>query len=636
MPFDGSGNYQVLGSPTFPAVAGNTIKSSYFNAIVNDMASALSNVLCRDGQSTVTADISLNAHKLTNVAAPTTGTDAATRNWVDWKVSRSSIKASGAVGDGVADDRAALAAADALGHVVLPAGNYLIASNITVTNSIWFEPGAVLVIPNGVTVTLNGYLHAGVYQIFNCTGTGKVVPNARKTPMGYPEWWGAKADQSVDCLAALHACRDAMMITMCSGGDYLISGTLKWNKAHRTLQGINCRYDGVEAAAATRILISDGSANICQFGLDANPGAINSQMNESAIRDVYFGRSVAPVISSNCVGVKSQWTLYGHLERVVAADSMRGFEENGVVHLKKTHCHAFRAQAGTGAGTDYFVGHYANGAAGIGTAGGNASLYNIYCVAGCNYGPLQTATGSVGFKADQGFTDVWYWSPETVGFYDAQQVLGNDSAALVFTNTDFTIFHPIHDQFHHAGIYVADVASAGSVAIVEPYFGPATDARACYWVSSSEGAASLRGGQFVMGAAPLVQAILLDTSRGCDILGFPVVLEHGNNWPVCSIANVNDAHIELFAKNPTVSAGAILQPSGTCTGLVLIPKCSGKASAFQYGIQVVGAGDSRNEYQVSGLQSGALVAANRKLDRNGTPVTAVGLTGTNYATGVFT
>ena len=636
MPFDGSGNYQVLGSPTFPAVAGNTIKSSYFNAIVNDMASAMSNVLCRDGQSTVTADISLNTHRLTNVAAPTTGTDAATRNWVDWKVSRGSIKASGAVGDGVADDRAALAAADALGHIVLPAGNYLIASNITVTNSIWFEPGAVLVIPNGVTVTLNGYLHAVVYQIFNCTGTGKVVPNARKTPMGYPEWWGAKADQSVDCLAALHACRDAMMITMCSGGDYLISGTLKWNKARRVLQGINCQYDGAEAAAATRILISDGSANICQFGLDANPGSINSQMIESAIRDVYFGRSVAPVIASNCVGVKSQWSLYGYLERVKAADSMIGFRENGVVHLKKIHCSAVRAQAGTGGGTDYFVGHYADGSGSIGAAGGNASLYNIYCNAGCNYGPLQTASGSYGFKADQSFTDVWYWSPETTQFYVGQGVFGNDSAALTFSNTNFTIFHPIHDQFTFAGTYIADIATAGSVAIVEPYYGPATTARAAHWVNSSEGNVTLRGGQFVMGGAPLVQAILLLSSRGCDILGYPVILEHGNNYAACGLSDVNDCRIEVFGKNPTVSAGALVQLAGTCTAVVAVPKCSGKASAWQYGIQVVGAGDNRNEYQVSGLQSGALVAANRKLDRNGTPVTAIGLTGTNYATGVFT
>lgn len=82
MPFDGSGNYAVLGSPTFPAVAGNVVKSSYFNAIVNDLATALSNVLCRDGQSTVTADLSLNSHKLTNVSDPVSSQDAVTIHYL--------------------------------------------------------------------------------------------------------------------------------------------------------------------------------------------------------------------------------------------------------------------------------------------------------------------------------------------------------------------------------------------------------------------------------------------------------------------------------------------------------------------------------------------------------------------------
>jgi len=54
MPYNGSGNYSPPGPPTFPAVAGNIISSSYFNAIINDIADALDIVVTRSGQTGVT------------------------------------------------------------------------------------------------------------------------------------------------------------------------------------------------------------------------------------------------------------------------------------------------------------------------------------------------------------------------------------------------------------------------------------------------------------------------------------------------------------------------------------------------------------------------------------------------------
>lgn len=54
MPFDGLGNYSPPGPPTYPAVAGTKIRASYFNAIISDISTALSNCWARDGQSTAT------------------------------------------------------------------------------------------------------------------------------------------------------------------------------------------------------------------------------------------------------------------------------------------------------------------------------------------------------------------------------------------------------------------------------------------------------------------------------------------------------------------------------------------------------------------------------------------------------
>jgi len=69
MPYDGGGVYQPLTPPTFPAVPGDVIYAERFNAIVADIAAALTNVLCRDGQSTATGPLNLNGQRIVNAAA---------------------------------------------------------------------------------------------------------------------------------------------------------------------------------------------------------------------------------------------------------------------------------------------------------------------------------------------------------------------------------------------------------------------------------------------------------------------------------------------------------------------------------------------------------------------------------------
>jgi hypothetical protein len=71
MPFDGSGNYTPAASPNFPAIGGEVISAAYYNAVINDIAAALSNTLTRDGQGKPTANIDWNAKNLSGVAALT-------------------------------------------------------------------------------------------------------------------------------------------------------------------------------------------------------------------------------------------------------------------------------------------------------------------------------------------------------------------------------------------------------------------------------------------------------------------------------------------------------------------------------------------------------------------------------------
>ena len=76
MSLNGSGVYSP-NTAGQPVVAGTTITDTAFNALVNDIATALSTAIYKDGQQTVTANIPLGGYKITGLGTGTATTDAA-------------------------------------------------------------------------------------------------------------------------------------------------------------------------------------------------------------------------------------------------------------------------------------------------------------------------------------------------------------------------------------------------------------------------------------------------------------------------------------------------------------------------------------------------------------------------------
>lgn len=68
MPFNGSGTYSPPGAG-FPFVTASAISSTTMNGIINDMSTALSNCVTRDGQSPLTAAMPLGGQVLNNLGA---------------------------------------------------------------------------------------------------------------------------------------------------------------------------------------------------------------------------------------------------------------------------------------------------------------------------------------------------------------------------------------------------------------------------------------------------------------------------------------------------------------------------------------------------------------------------------------
>ena len=80
MAFNGSGVYELPSPPTYPAVAGTTIRASYFNSTIQDLATALSLCWTRDGQSTATGTMNFLGVNMTGNLAVTGNVTVAGRS----------------------------------------------------------------------------------------------------------------------------------------------------------------------------------------------------------------------------------------------------------------------------------------------------------------------------------------------------------------------------------------------------------------------------------------------------------------------------------------------------------------------------------------------------------------------------
>lgn len=545
----------------------------------------------------------------------------------------------GAVGNGVADDRGALVACDAIGAFDLTPGSYYIGSNLTISNRVKFHPGAMLNIPTGVTVTFNGGIDAGVFQIFSPTGTGAVVISRHKSFVGFPEWWGAIANSSAGSIpannvTAIQAALAAMTKVELQASDYYVNSTIKVLYPNRWLCGSSSLWDATYGTNATRLVGMDGSMTVLQVGPDASPGSIAQFIQGVKVTGIQVTRTVAPVVASGCDSILAQFVLEAYFEDVRGDESMNGWTFNGTVHTIVNRCSAKRTSAGTG-GADSWKGFYILGTSGI-AAGGNASLYISYSHADDT---RATKTNSTGFYADGKFTDCFWNHCETVSCTVGMEVNGNGASSNDLGNTDFTIIHPIMDAFAVYGIYVNNLGKGGSVAVSEPYCGPAAGATSAIQISSNAGGSvALTGGQLVLGASSSCSGITINASGSAS--GAVSVDGTIINEPTAAgviLADATNCRIMAIVQNDSVTGGAAVQVINACAANYIAPIVKGKASGATFGIQVIGTTDVRNEYNCSGIDSSCIAGGSvNKLVRNGVQITATGLTGTNLASGVMT
>lgn len=567
-----------------------------------------------------------------NVSYTLATSGAVTRN-VSSKLSDwTSVKDFGATGNGSTDDSSYLTSSNAASSILIPTGTYVVSSSVTFTSPVQMLGGAILQIATGVTVTFNAGLNAGIYQIFNCSGTGKVVFNPQFLTVGYPEWWGAVTNTGADCLASINACVVACNVTQLQAADYAISSTLKMTTANRTLQGQGFDYLG-SSGSATRIILLSGSSTALQIGTDTAPGGgINAFLTDVTVQNLQVTRSVNPVNGSGATGLLMQFALYCYVKQVKAAEHEWGFHYTGCVSCHTSGCYSFRSVAGTGSGTAQFWGYYIDGISNnIGAAGGNASIYfdenNASAAASC-------PSNSSGFYLNGNFTDCYISVAESNGMAYGIAVIGNGSTAQQYGNNDLLITAPVIDGFTFAGILFQSTSKFGSISVNGGYCASAsgsTEVSGLYF-NSSLAQVSVTDFQTIGNSSSTCTGITAFNSANIETKTQIIDVNSGG----LAMTNTTNSRFLDHVTNYGDTAGALCQLAGGCNRNYFQVFGAGKSSAFNYGYQLLGTTNGYNELNCTGIDPACISSGSgNKLIINGSQVTSTGLSGTNLVSGVM-
>lgn len=498
------------------------------------------------------------------------------------------------------------------GAVILAAGRHVVSTNMTVRADVLVMPGATIDVAAGKMLTFIGDFQAPVAPVF--TGAGQVDLNRSRTPVAYPEWWGARRDDgSADSLPALRACLNAHPHMALGACDYYISSTWIIDKSHRRIWGSGKNWRGPNEG--TRIIVTNNIDDAILVGTDRAPPHVNSYLRSVDLRWLEATRSQAPAGRRAACGLRLSHVLDCHIEGVSATEHATAFYFRGVVHSHVRDCQAFRSAKGSGAGAG-FRGFHFDGRHDIGLAGGNASLFVQDCNA--TIGGAPDLDDAVGALLEGGFADTFLTQFETSAIADGIRVDGMaGSVEPRLTKAGHVNLHimlPVIDGFSGVGIAIRNVSEYGAIAIVDPYLGAARGCNAGISIVDSGGAATISGGQLLgwldgeaNGSAVGFQ---LRNADGLQTYGTAIV---GFRHPM-TVDRCRNLGIDVMINNPDQRASQAAIVLNDCSVSRITARIKGKRNIFPAGLSIGGAG-SRLVVDVSGIDEEAIAGGHANILR---------------------
>ncbi|GJE54600.1 hypothetical protein [Methylobacterium thuringiense] len=167
------------------------------------------------------------------------------------------------VANGTVDDRTALSVADALqgfGEWLLKPGTIRISSNITLSAHYRFPRGVMLKPDNGVTITFNGGITAGAYQIFDLSAGGSVAGLKIAQIDWFHSLQGVQSDCQPFCQKAFDAVVDGAPVYWGVGPYYWGTGRLELARGQQS-RGVGGRGTKIRWLTSTTNFIHVPSGN---------------------------------------------------------------------------------------------------------------------------------------------------------------------------------------------------------------------------------------------------------------------------------------------------------------------------------------------------------------------------------------
>lgn len=417
---------------------------------------------------------------------------------------------------------------------------------------------------------------------------------------GYPEWFGATPDSNSGSIpatnvAAIHACLALCSVVNFRRADYWINDTIKLNVQYRTIRG-EVMSDGYNTGTGTRIISTNGSANVIQIGPDSAPGGGTSAYYRNIMVQNLCARwsvnLTPPGAGSESSAVKAwlvNYVLNCQIRNCAAWEPIIGFYMYGCVYTKFDDCTVFRS-ATYGGTNDFFRGFWAQGAPAI-LNGGNPSLFVNRCNVGTGGAPVLVSP--TGFFANANMSDMFIDKFEVAAVHTGISLDGTGGNAGA-TKINIHIRDSILDQCSQNGIVVNVLNDMAMVTINGGYVQVndtgATGNGIFLTGSTNTGSVSIGGGiQIISSTGTSNRGIYISQQSNVKVdstviiedFFYPVAIDGGSvRFDVRpTIANPNTGN----ATSPAVSINS------ASLGYVA-PSVSGAANKFAQGVFSVGTG----------------------------------------------
>ncbi len=546
-----------------------------------------------------------------------------------------SVRDRGATGIDTDNARPAFAACDAIGAFVVPKGRYTIASDLTLASGMTMLAGARLIIPTGVTLTINGAFDSPQRGTrFECQGTGKVSFGWEACTFVCPEWWGARINvPGTDCLPALHAAFAAHYATDLLAGDYWCYDTLNIARSGLDVRGRSVSGNGT--LPATRIVLNGAATatkNVGLFGTNVLPpsGAIDDFLSYMRMSNITFVRYGTPNFFSDHSQSPRDLRIYAvvrcQIDNVyVTSYGCIGISVGAAVYTKITNCTSTRFRDASANAHDFWWPWYLEGYPIYGPViggGGNASLYIDRCAAGREFAGTPPG-GMIGVNIVGAFTDTFITWMETQGFQTAFSIAGPSVLypTSKSSDSDLHIIHPVLDAFTSTGFDISNLSRYASVSIVDPYITPALGALAAIYAHDTLGSLTITGGEAICwGDAQSGGTALGILGINCSGLSVSQLKITGANRPV-GMQNSRNFDLDVIINNPDTPTGNAAVALTNCARGFVSPKITDPtANLFTAGVSI-DAASSHIEVHCSKINPGALTVAANKLVYNGVAAT---------------